>query len=627
MKSLQLASKVLTIPAIANGLAIGGALVYLVQSISYAFSLKAMFDEGLFLYKGYLFATGVYFPYQDYGPWTHKAPLSYLIPGYIELWFGPGLRTGRVFSVLVSVLFLLGLWLVARRLGGQWWAAAAVWAVAFNPAVIKLYTFVASQGLAACLLVWVLVFSLGEDRPTWQITVSAFLASLLLLTRQNMALVLLILVIYIFWQYGHRGAIWAIAASLVPLLIVHLVYWPGILRMWAPWLPAQLTPFLDHWRPPQGISAAWLSYPRLNTQLATFFSGFRFHFTALVGGVIALILWPRRMDWKSRDQRRTAVFLATLFVSLMSIHLWAGLGNSATNNYNAHSFVPYLAFFVFIGLLLMIVTVSTWPNRRSVVRYLLAVLFILAVSAGIGYAGFETFGDFLNNSHFPRIRDFRLLPGTAELWRILANKFGWSYWTSRQIIPPIAGLGIGSIILVLGSVVWLILRRNKTHQHYAFGSVSLVVFLLTGTLLSPTVLLGGGLKNWDCTGNVINSIEQTGQHLAQIIPPGSRVYWQGRNAVAVLLYVPDIHIYPQQLDEEWNYWIGGDADTLARHGSWNDELMRQWQHEADIFIIQQSVFTSEWQIFLDSTRYEELISNGISLDCSPDTYLRVFRKR
>ena len=33
--------------------------------------------------------SGEYQPYQDYGVWTNHMPPSFLIPGLIQVWFGP----------------------------------------------------------------------------------------------------------------------------------------------------------------------------------------------------------------------------------------------------------------------------------------------------------------------------------------------------------------------------------------------------------------------------------------------------------------------------------------------------------------------------------------------------------
>jgi len=175
-KRLQRVKGFLTKPGAADGLALVGGLVTFIQMIWYAFDQKSMVDEGLYLYKGLLFASSIFRPYQDDGPWTHKAPFAYLIPGYIQDWFGPGLRTGRYFAIFLGLLALVGFWLVARRLGKHWWAAAAVWAIAVNPAIIKYYSIASAESLVFCLLSWSLFLVLGEDRPTWQVGLGAFLA-------------------------------------------------------------------------------------------------------------------------------------------------------------------------------------------------------------------------------------------------------------------------------------------------------------------------------------------------------------------------------------------------------------------------------------------------------------------
>ena len=125
--------RIASTPWVAEILAGLGVLLYVLQSSLYIHQIIPTLDEGGYLYKGYLFATGVYKPYQDFGPLTNKMPLSFLIPGWVQAVFGPGLRSGRYFAIFLGVLMLLGLWLAVRRLSGHWWAAAVVWAVAIDP--------------------------------------------------------------------------------------------------------------------------------------------------------------------------------------------------------------------------------------------------------------------------------------------------------------------------------------------------------------------------------------------------------------------------------------------------------------------------------------------------------------
>jgi len=107
-------------------------------------------------------------------------------PCFMQMLFGAGLRSGRYFSVLLGILILVGLWIVARRLGGRWWAAGMVWIVAINPAFANGYSMAVSQALVACILTWVLVLALDEKAALWRLVLASVMAGLLILVRVNM---------------------------------------------------------------------------------------------------------------------------------------------------------------------------------------------------------------------------------------------------------------------------------------------------------------------------------------------------------------------------------------------------------------------------------------------------------
>ncbi len=228
----------------------------------------------------------------------------------------------------------------------------------------------------------------------------------------------------------------------------------------------------------------------------------------------------------------------------------------------------------------------------------------------------------------PRIKNFfttgQLLPGQVPLWDYLENTFGIPHNISRIRVPELVGLIAGVIILVVGWAGWAWLRRKRIAV-YSMGFITMVLFLTIGTILTPTGVLGGGLTQWNCSGNVVAEYQQVGDYLARNIPAGSRVYWQGGNAVAILLYIPNLKIFPQQLDGQWNYYESGDSDTLARLGSWNGELAQTWRDEADVIIIQQIDYPA-WQPYLNELKFVELKPLQIPLNCEPDTFLRVFNR-
>ena len=155
----------------------------------------------------------------------------------------------------------------------------------------------------------------------------------------------------------------------------------------------------------------------------------------------------------------------------------------------------------------------------------------------------------------------------------------------------------------------------------------MVVFMMAGMMLSPSFVLGGGFNQWVCSENVIDTFEKSGRYLAEQIPAGSTVFWRGGNAVAVLLYAPDIIIYPAQLDWEWNHWNGGNPDLLARLGFWNDNMSTQWLENADVAIIQVAYEKAFGLAIPDLSAFVEIGKTSQGLNCSQDSVLQIYRKR
>lgn len=634
----------LQLPWLAELLAGIGGLWYTLQLWGFAHMQESVLDEGAYVYKGWLYATGQYIPYQPYGPWTNHMPLAFLIPGYIQLIFGPGIRTARYAAILMAVLMLLGVWILARRFGGRWWAAAAVWALALNPAMLKAYSTAVSQGLVACILVWSLVLVMGERRPLWQIVLGSILAGLMGMTRINMLPVLPLLVLYIFWQHGLKASVYASMAGGATVIFWHALYWPEILQLWAR-LPRSSTPFLDTWRLPKGYKTIWKPDVSMAERVASFFQTVKVHFASMVGVLATIVLWPGQRRWRSKADFRSAVFLLVLFVSLFLIHMREALGKE----YCVFCMAGYVAFFSVSGVLLVVLTVHSWRQQLPTwLQWIIAAL-IIGTSAGIGYGAFEQIGYQLYNLNIPQWLVGSSTPGYATLGAILVNLFGMEAAVLRRLLPIAFGLIAGVMVLLLALIVKLLADRRAMRQNNradqspqsglpgsldpprkvvpSLGYWAMVIFLLLGTVFAPSVVLSGGYSTYDCSGDVITSYETTGKHLASIIPPGSRVYWRGQLSTVPLLYVPGIRIYPAQINGDYSFLsTGDDLDLINRFGRWNQTLASQWASEADYVLIEQRKFRDWMRDLMLSGGYEELPSIPPTVSCRDNSQIRIFKR-
>jgi hypothetical protein len=557
-----------------------GLMVFSIQAGYYAHYFDVTMDEGTYLMKGLLFLRGDYKLFQDYGPWTNKMPLAFLIPGAVQMIFGPGLRTGRYFSIALAILMIAAIWIVTRRIAGKWWAALAVWVMALSSGAIVYYSQAISQVISACMLAWMMVFVLGDDRRWWQILVGTGLASLTVMTRQNMLPVVPILILYLFWQYGKKVGLLSLGFSVLLLGGFHALYWPDILKIWLPWTPKLIINWFNLSQYSIGglksIAAVNLS---LWTRFQIFWEGFRIYFFILTGTVVGLINWPRKTDWKTTASFKSAILMLTLFGVLFFSHLWAAL----MNDYCIYCYSGYIAFFAPIGLILVIVLITTSLARSNLFARGGSLIALVMIAAGTGLNAYKLFGDWLMKMAVPRIKNLRFQPGEIELWKLFSNKFGWSYEFLERFLPGLF-TGLISVIIILflafAYFVWL-----KKKRQVIFSGLPIVVFLILGSLFAFFPIPGGAKSELNCQQDVLLAHDEVGSFLKETIPEEALVYWENDVSPLPLLYLNKIKLFPAQLNHEHNRRNGGDPDKLARLGYWNEELALQWSREADYLLV------------------------------------------
>jgi hypothetical protein len=158
-----------------------------------------------------------------------------------------------------------------------------------------------------------------------------------------------------------------------------------------------------------------------------------------------------------------------------------------------------------------------------------------------------------------------------------------------------------------------------------------LISLIAGTLLSPSLVLGGGRFAYDCSGDTVASYESTGAQLASLIPPGSKVYWDsgssGSFVSTLLLYLPEIQVFPPQINGQFSFRTGGNPDDLFRVGLWNDELASQWVQEADVIVIQKPPIFPSWEYYISMDNYDVHLVQQPLGSCQVNSDLRVYLRK
>jgi hypothetical protein len=627
----NLIRQLLNWPRLADFLALLGGVWGFIQLWVFAHNRDSVLDEGAYLYKGFLYASGQFKMYQPNGPWSYHLPLAYLIPGYIQKFFGPGLAAGRIFSILVAMLTFSGLWLLIRRLKGPWWAAGILWLYILNPATLKTFSLGITQVQIACMLVWMLYCLIGDDRPTWQIIVGSLLAGIMFITRLNIIPVLPLAVLYIYWQHGLKKAVLALIVGVLPIIVVHFIYWPDILQVWGWWLPRSFTPFLDAWRIPSDYQRYWSPQISIQNQVASFFMAFRFHFTTLVAALAAFLLWPRRSQWQDQDEYRSTVFTSSLLVVLYLFHLWAALGK----NYCVQCLTAYTAFYSMLGLVILAQSFSTWRTQLPAWRVILIVIIILVISAGIGYSALEDIGGRILDLRLPIVlSDPRSLDfSTERLRKTLTTRLDLTNLQQRMWVSTTAGLMAGMVV-ILAAVIWYGIHNHSRRvrgsengkTRLSIGYYALLSFLIAGILLTPTYTLGGGPYAYDCSGDTIQSYQQAGEHLAKLIPPGSTIFWAGELSAVPLLYVPDSHTFSPLIEGSYSRYVGGNPEILLRFGLWNDQIAQQWAGESDFLLVKERYYEGWLKDLIESGKFDELEPSPPVVDCRNDSRIHIFER-
>jgi hypothetical protein len=113
--------------------------------------------------------------------------------------------------------------------------------------------------------------------------------------------------------------------------------------------------------------------------------------------------------------------------------------------------------------------------------------------------------------------------------------------------------------------------------------------------------------------------------LAQIITPGSQIYWAGYSP-ATLLYLPGAEILPGQLHGVYSFRISDDDEALRRYGWWNQSLAEKWLAKADFVLVEQRNFNRDDWLNEQLVNFD-VVTKTAPQSCSLESAMLVFRRK
>jgi hypothetical protein len=431
------------------------------------------------------------------------------------------------------------------------------------------------------------------------------------LTRENMAFVPPIVLLYIFWQHGWKAGLLASLCAAVLFLAGNAFYFPNNLKFWATRAPDSVFTFLRAWkRPESGTPIPEPEESTLYRMILYFWLIFRLHFVSLVSAVAVWLLLPLPGLRPLSERMRALILLSVLLLVLYIAHVQAAF----FGEFCISCSLLYVGYFDFLGLMMLVIAAPLLLKQLTPVRQAIVFIVIASLILGIGFSSHEDLSSAFAKAMIER------LDGTY-LWGALIHYIDLPH----LLLFRITFVLLVSVLVVAGGAILLgILRRQFMGGR--LGILALNLFLILGLILSPTKVLGAGSDFFDCGGeDVFASYHRAGEALSQIIEPGSKIYWEGR-LLAIFLYLPDVNIYPPQMNHVHSYYAGGDADSLLRYSQWNDELARQWLSEADYILVQNTEKVYLTDEMLESGEFVKVDSAPRAEKCRWQSVIQVYRR-
>jgi hypothetical protein len=456
------------------------------------------------------------------------------------------------------------------------------------------------------------------------------------MTRINTLPILVLMVVYTFWQHGWRKGLSTAFGGLLVGTVILALFWPGVLKFISTWIPEGWLAFVDPFRSPwsqQHVPPEFSYFPLLDwlgnpdaTQwygVKAFAGAINYNLIPFMVVAATLFFWPRRQSWVSYQHRRLSVTLLITWLVMAGMHIWVALSGRSCHFF---CLAGYFTFFNFIALLLLPASYSSWRRYPNGWRNILAIGvlfgFVYQTLLTAGYRQTWLFSKWYKFMHteIPRFSDGKILwEERGILLSLIEHITKLDYKFLVEVLPQYL-YWILLIILVFG-IVPLIHRSKWRHVRGPVSAAWLtyVVFLGAAILLGPTPIFTPETNVVSCEDSVIESHEEVGAQLAELIEPGSLVY-QDLTSNMLFLYLPEIEIFPPQLNIGFNYVpdsTPSESDEIYRFSYWDYYLKQDWLDQANILLIPNQL-SGRWQAEMASEEWELIGEVGPYETCRPE---------
>jgi hypothetical protein len=315
-----------------------------------------------------------------------------------------------------------------------------------------------------------------------------------------------------------------------------------------------------------------------------------------------------------------------LFVSLFGILFIAHTAASLGFNYCVYCLRNYMAFFSPIGLILLGMFGRKIGKFNSLGKVLLLLLALMLIPFSLGFTLGDKLTENLLSIDVTKIKAMLPQSGTYQLHLLLENKFALPIDRLQ-----IAGQGLIYALLIIVPLLAIFIERF-TEKRPVRGGISFLGSFRTGLiallileLTLANAYFSTGYLDFDCGKNVIQAHEVVGEYLATKIPEESRIYWGVGRSPVPLLYLPNRHVFPSQLNGDYTYMLSGESSVLEKFGYWDSQLAEAWLLEADYVLVEERVYSELFSLGFDHEIYDEITRTALTDPCRADSAIMIFR--